>query len=187
MLRRIVPKTKEKVNKRGQMGIVYFFVLLFFVLLFGIFMAFGAIVVDWVSDEATPVLSDLGMVGDVNLSEAMEYTIVPVHNFIQQWTWMSGVIYIMMLLGVVGLGITSNISGSKWLMGFFFALILLLVISSIFISNIYEEFYTGTDEMATRLQEHVALSHLVINAPIYFTIIAFISGIFFFVGRDEFG
>ena len=76
-------------------------------------------------------------------------------------------------------------TGNKWLAGFFIACMFLLIITAIFVSNIYEDFYTGTDDVATRLQEHTMLSFLILQSPMIMAVIGFICGIIMFTGNPE--
>ena len=179
--------TKEKTmirNKKGQVdGIIWIFLVLFVILFLGLFLAFGSLVIDWTFDEAVPILKDLGMMGSSNMTEIAGYTITPVDNVVQAFTWLAGVVYVMALVGCMGLAFAFRFTGSKWLMGFFVAGMLLLVMASIFISNTYEEFFTGTDDVATRLQEQTMLSWLILYSPLVTCIIGFISGIIMFTGE----
>ena len=58
---------------------------------------------------------------------------------------------------------------------------------SMFISNIYEDFYSGTDDLATRMQEQTILSWMILYSPLIFAIIAFIAGAIMFSGGTEEG
>jgi hypothetical protein len=173
-------------NKKGNiMGIVFFFIALFLILFLGFVMVTGSAIVNWVFDEAVPELTNLGSVGSTNFTKIAEFTITPLNNIIQNFTWLTGVLYVLMLIGAVGFAFAMKINPSKWLIGFFFMSVFILIIASMFMSNIYEEFYTGTDELATRLQEHVILSFMILYAPMIFTIISFISGIVMFSGMQQ--
>jgi len=71
-------------------------------------------------------------------------------------------------------------------MGFFISLMFILIISSIYISNIYEEFYNENTDVGTRLQEHVLLSWLILYSPMIMCVLGFIGGIIMFTGeRDD--
>lgn len=175
-------------NRKGQssiMGILLFVGILFVVLIAGLGLAFGGTIVDWVFDEVVPEVSTLGQVGSSNLTAYAEITVKPVNQVVQSINFMSGVVYVMALLGILGFAVAFRFTGSKWLMALFFALILLLIIASIFISNIYEEFYNGTDEMATRLQENQLLSFMILYGPMIMSLVAIVGGIIMFTGNPE--
>jgi len=172
-------------NKKGN---IYWVIMIVFFLLVallaGLALAFGSVTINWIFDEAVPELSTLGNISasGPNLSEVATYTINPVDNVVQNFTWMSGVIYIFILISLIGLSSMVRITGSKWMMGFFIASLFLLVLASIFVSNIYEEFYTGTDDVAIRLQEHTLLSFLLLYSPLVMSVVAVICGIIMFAG-----
>ena len=79
-------------------------------------------------------------------------------------------------------------SPNKWLIGFYFLLMIMLIMGSILISNMYEEFYDSNDDLSTRLKEHTILSFMILYSPGIFTIIGFITGIILFSGinREEY-
>lgn len=170
-------------NKKGNIIAILFIVGALFLLLFlGFMMAIGSSVINLVMDTAVPELTSLGVVGDFNASHAVEATITPVNTVIQNFTWLAGVVYIFGMIGVFGLAFTFRETGDKWLMGFFVALVLILVIGCIIMSNIYEEFYSGTDDIALRLKEHTLLSFMILYSPAIMGLIAFLSGIILFSG-----
>jgi hypothetical protein len=174
----------KTITKKGNIvAIIYLMLILFLLLIGGVMLIFGAVIIDWVFDEAVPELSNLGVVGDANLTEYSKYSISPVNTVVQSFIWLAGVFYVLGLMGVIGFAFAFRFTGNKWLMGFFFACMLMLIMSSIFMSNIYEEFYTGTDEVGTRLKEHELLSYLILYSPLVFSVIGFICGIIMFTGE----
>ena len=181
---------QKRMNRKGQniMPIVWFFVFSFLILFAGFIMVIGSAILNWTFDEAIPELSNLGEVGGANFTQIATFTIAPLDSIVQSFTWLTGVLYVLMLVGAIGFAFVFREAPSRWLIGFFFMGVFILIIASIFMSNIYEEFYTGTDDLATRLQEHIILSFMILYAPMIFTIISFISGIVFFsgMGREEF-
>jgi hypothetical protein len=177
---------KLKENKRGQLlGIVLIVGLLFLVLIIGFIMMIGSSVTNYVADNIVPDLSTLGVVGDTNLTAVADYTIVPANNIVQSFTWLTGVIYFLMLIGCLGVSFMMRETPNKWLIGFFFLCVLLLTIGSIFISNMYEAWYNDSGEFSTILREHTILSWLILYSPMINVILAFISGIILFSGRQE--
>lgn len=175
-------------NKRGQiLGLVVVVGVIFIVMLVGFIMVTGNAVTNWVADEIVPELSGLGVVGTANLTEIAGYTIQPANTFIQNLNWMTGVLYFMMLIGCFGLAFIIRINPSKLFIGFFFLLAVLLIMGSIFISNIYQDFYDdgAGSELSQRLSENVILSYAMLYAPLINTIVVFITGIIIFSGRAE--
>ena len=167
------------------MFIVIFFLILFVILFAGVIMAFGSTIINWIFDEAVPEVSDLGQVGDWNATETAGMTITPLNNIVQSFTWVTGVLYVMALIGLLGIAFAFRTNPNRWLIAFYFMLVLLLVIGSIFVSNIYEDFYDDGGDVGTRLHEHTILSYMILYSPMIFTVISFIAGIVLFSGRQE--
>lgn len=154
---------------------------LFLLVMLGVLMAIGSSTINWVMDETVPEL-DLGMVGNFNTTQTSDLVLSPVNGFIQSFTWISGVIYVFGLLGVFGVAFAFRSYGDKWLIALFFGLVLILVIGCMFLSNIYEDIYNGTDDFASIMSEHVLLSYMIIYSPGIMAIIAFLAGIIMFTG-----
>ena len=177
-------KITNKMNKKGSIEAIIMLIFVLFLLMFvGFLLVFGAVVIDWVFDEAVPELTSLGTVGSTNLTEISKYTLTPVNNVVQSFTWMAGVFYMLALMGVFGLAFAFRFTGNKWLMGFFIVAMLLVVMSSIFMSNIYEEFYDDTGEIGDRLKEHSFLSWLILYSPLVMCVVGFIAGAIMFTGE----
>jgi len=173
-------------NKKGNIVPILFIVGgLFLLVMIGIVAALGSSTINWVMDETVPVLSDLGMVGNINMTHTIDVAVQPVNIVIQNFTWMSGLIYIFGLVGIFGLAFMFKATGDKWLIGFFVSLVLILMIGCIMMSNIYEDIFRGTDALALILQEHLILSYLILYSPAIMAIVSFIAGIVLFSGPSE--
>lgn len=167
------------------MAIIWMIGILFFVLIGALAVAFGGMVIRWTFDEAVPELSGLGMVGSTNLTEISEYTLSPVNTFVQSFQWMTGLLYVLALLGCVGMSFAFRFTGNKWLIGLFIACMLMLIIASIFISNIYQDFYQDGGDVGTALHEQAMISWLILYSPLVMCIIGFICGIIMFTGEGQ--
>jgi len=64
----------EKKNKRGVMGIIFFFLVLFTIMIIGFIAVMVVSVGTYANDVVEPVLTDLGVVGETNLTQAGEIT-----------------------------------------------------------------------------------------------------------------
>jgi len=184
----------EKKNKKGNMLLVLgLFIGLFIILGVGFVMVIGSATLNWVFDESVPLLDDLGVLyGDennptasANFSEYSDYTIEPLNDFVQSLTWITGIVYVMMLIAVFGLAFANRGSPNRYLIGLFFVLVIALIMGSILMSNIYENFYNDTGELGDRLKEHVLLSFMIIESPVILTVISFLAGIIIFSGIRE--
>lgn len=177
-------KQQKRKNKKGQIHLIILIIgLLFFLLFVGLLLVFGAMTIDWVFDEAVPELSTLGNVGDSNLTEYSSYTLKPVNTVVQSFTWLGGVFYLLGLVAIIGISVAFRMTGDKWLAGFFFVCMFLLIFASIFISNIYEDFYNDGSEVGQRLHEQVLLSWLILYSPMIMSVIGFVCGIIMFTGE----
>jgi|TARA_Y100000310_G_scaffold90313_1_gene87602 magnesium-transporting ATPase (P-type) len=172
-------------NKRGFISIVMFFGLLFMILIIGFMgaMIFG--IIDFASDEITPIMEDLGVVGGANVSEASEFTFGAVDKTINAMSWIIGFAYVLALMFSVVFAISYSFNPNPVYIGLYFMFIVLLIFGAIVVSNMYEDIYTGTDEIAERLQEQTLLSYMLLHSPIILTLIASITGIYIFARREE--
>jgi len=170
-------------NKKGSMlGILLVVAGLFLIVMFGIMLAIGSSTINWVLDETVPELEALGQIGDFNSTQAIDATIDPVNTVIQSFTWISGLLYVFGIFGIFGLALTFRQTGDRWLIGLYFAVVLILVIGCMIMSNIYEDIWSGGDTFASIMSEHILLSYLIIYSPGIMALIAFIAGIILFSG-----
>jgi len=174
-------------NKAQITNIIFMVAILFIVIIVGLGVVFGSMIINFVFDETVPELSTLGNVGSSNLTEVADLTIVPLNNVVQSFTWLTGVIYVLALFAMIGLAFAFRMTGDKWLISFFVACMFLLVLTSMFVSNIYEEFFNDGSEVGDLLHEHVIMSWLLLYSPAVMSVIGFICGVIMFTGENEFG
>ncbi len=160
-------------------------ILVMAILILGTVIVFGSATLNYVADTVVPEISGIGVVGDSNISEYSEYTITPVNTVVQSFTWLSGVMYIIAVFLMIGVAFAFRGEVSNWSVVFFFMVAILVVTGSIFVSNVYEEFHDGTDDIAQRLQEHTILSFGLIYSPLIMTVLLFIMGAIMFTGGRE--
>ena len=171
-------------NKRGVMGIVFFFLLLLTILIVGFGMAMVLSIVTHVSEEITPIMTDLGMVDNFNMSEAGEYTFGTLDSVITALPWVVAFSYVAMLLFSIIFVVSWNYNPNPVYIGIYLMFVILLILGSIVMSNIYQDIYTGTDVVALGLQDQYMLSFLILHSPWIMTLIAFIVGIYIFAGKQ---
>lgn len=175
-------------NKRGAIGIILFFVVLFLILVIGFMASYLIGVFGYASDTVTPVFDELGLVDSVNLSSTANYVVTPVDTFVQALPWIIGFAYIAALIFSIVFAISYTYTANPVFIGLYFMLIVLLILGAIVMSNMYQDIYTGTDEIATKMHEQTMLSYLILYSPQIFTLIAFITGIYLFTrGQQEGG
>ena len=177
-----------KMNKKANaLPILIFIGLLILIVIIGMIVSFSVVVVDWSADEVVPVFSDLGVIGSTNFTEVAELTIAPVNSFVQSLGWIVGIIYMISLIVMIALAFAFRNFGSPWLIGLFFLLVIIIIMTSILLSNMYEDFYADTGDVGSRLREQTILSFFILESPAILAVIAFISGAIMFTGNREEG
>lgn len=173
-------------NKKGDaFAIILLFLVLFIILIVGFGMAVTSSIFNFVGDEVTPIFQELGMAGNINLSEVAEYSIVPLNTVVQNLSWLVGFAFVVMISFSIIFAVSFRSNPHPVFIAFYIFLTLLLIVGSIILSNMYEDIYTGDDEIATRLQEHTLLSYMILHSPLIMGVIALITGIFLFSGKRE--
>jgi len=181
----------KKQNKKGGIGMIVFFFVLLGVLILGFIGAMAWSVLDIASDEITPIMEDLGMVGETNLSQASEYSVGVADTFVQALPWLIALGYVMALVFTLVFVFIVGYSPHPAFIALYIALMFLLILGCVIISNMYQDIYTGSDEISTRLQEQTILSYMILHSPFIMAIIAIIGGILMFgmqsVNKGDFG
>lgn len=174
-------------NKKGQEGIIFFFVLLFLILIIGFIAAIAIGIIDFASDTITPELKSVGVVGSANISEAAGYTFGVTDTFSQALPWLVGFGFVLSIMFSVIFAISYRYKPHPVFIALYFMFIILLIFGSIIMSNVYENIYQQDNELATRLNEQTLTSHMLLFSPFIFTIIAFLTGIYIFAGPNNQG
>jgi len=175
----------KKTNKKGGIGIIIFFSVLFGVLIIGFGATLLWAVVDYASDELTPIFDGLGMVGDTNMTTVSGYSIDKLDTVIQSFNWIIAIMYLLLLVFTVVFIFISGYQPHPAFMGLFIAFMVLLIFGCIIISNMYEDFYTGNDDIASRLKEQGITSYLILYSPLIMSFIAIIGGIIMFTRQSN--
>ena len=180
-------KNKLIKDKKGGIGIIFFFSVLLIILIGGFIAAIAWTALDFVSDEVTPIMTDLGMVGDVNMSQTSEFTFGIANTFVQAMPWLIALGYVLSLVFTLVFVFVVGYNPHPAFIGFYFALMILLVFGCTIMSNMYQDIYTGGDEIALRLQEQTILSYMILHSPFIMAIIAIIGGIIMFAMKSTDG
>jgi hypothetical protein len=182
-------KIRRIKDKRGQteggnaIGIIWFFAILLLILIIGFIAAMAVSVIDYTSGLITPIMGEIGVVGEYNVSVASGYTFGTMDSFVNMFPILVGVGYVCALIFSVIFAVSYTYNPNPIYIGFYFVLIILLIFGSIVMSNMYEDIYTSSDMMGDQLHEQTLLSYMILYSPMILTVIAFITGIFLFVGR----
>jgi len=167
-------------NKRGQGGIIILFLVLFTIIIIGFIGVMVVSILDYASDEITPIMKDLGMVDNVNLSQAAGYTFGVTDTLVQALPWLLALAYGCALMFSIIFVMGYSISPHPVFIGLYFGLMILLMFGCIIMSNMYQDIYSGDDEIATRLQDQTMMSYMILYSPFIMMLISVIAGIFLF-------
>ncbi len=169
-------------NKKGQgfIGIILFFLALLTILIIGFVAAMIVGIVDYSSDTLTPIMEDLGMVDGTNMSEVSGYTFGTVDTIVQALPWLVALSYVACLIFTIAFIFLTGYTQHPAFIGIYFVFIILLIFGCVIMSNMYQDIYTGTDEIATRLQDQTLLSFMILNSPFMMFMISVIGGIVIF-------
>jgi len=185
LIRSLIKKKPRQLNRKGAIGIIVFFMALMLVLVLGFIAAMAWSVLDIASDELTPIMTELGMAGDTNMSEAAEYSFGTINKFVQAMPFLIAVGYVMALIFTLVFVFIVGYNPHPAFIGFYLVLMILLIFLCIIMSNMYQDIYTGDDEIATRLQEQTTTSYLILHSPFIMAMIAAIGGILMFARQSS--
>ena len=186
---RSILKTQKK-DKTGQMGIIFFFIIILLILIVGFILSVSIGIFNYVGDELTPILTDLGQVNisstsDINFSESGQYTFGTLNTFNQNLAWVIGFLYVAALLFSIGFVIAFESNPNPFFIGMYFLFMVLIIFGAIILSNMYQDIYEGDDEIASRLREQTLLSYMILYSPFILGLIATIAGIYLFARPQE--
>jgi len=167
------------------MGIIILFIVLLSVLIIGFMATFIWAIIDYGSGEITPIMEDLGVISNTNLTTVAGYTFGTLDSIITSFNYIIAIIYLLSLVFVIVFVFISGYQPHPAFMGIFIALMFLLIFGCILISNMYQDFYTSDDEIGSRLKEQGILSYLILYSPVIMSFIAIISGIVMFTRQSS--
>jgi len=170
-------RTLVKKPKKGFSGVLAFIIILVAVMVIAMILAFTGAITNWFSDEVTPTLEDLGVIGSTNFTEVADVTLTPINSIVHSMQWMVGVLYFIMLVGTLIFAYGYRSSENKLYLILFFMLIFLAILMSIWVSNTYEGFHSQDDAVGLQLQAMTLASFLILNSPVVIIVMGFIGGI----------
>ena len=177
---------KLKKDKRGIMGMVFFFLILFTILIIGFIAVMVVAGIDFASDTITPVMENLGIAGATNLSHASEVTFGTVDTTVQALPWLLVFAYVAMIVFSIIFVVSYQFSPHPAYIGVYFLFVVLMVFGTIIISNMYQNIHQSNEqEIGDRVRDQQAMSFLILHSPLIFSVIAFIVGIYMFVGNKD--
>ena len=183
----------KKQNKKGAIGIIIFFIALFSIIILGFIGSMAVGIIDYASDELTPIMEDLGMVEDTNVSEVATYTFGVVDTFVQALPWLVATGYILAMIFSLVLVYVVGYHPHPAYIAFYIAMMVLLIFGCVIMSNMYQDIASTNDMMATSLQSQTLLSFMLLQSPFIMTFMGLIGGILMFTrlssssGSEGFG
>lgn len=174
-----------KKNKKGAFGVILFFIILFVILMIGVIASVAIGILDYGSEQLTPIMEDLGVIESTNLSQVGQYTFGTMDTIANSLGWLVGFGFVAALIFSIVFVVSYGYNPSPALFGLYLVLMILLIIFSIIISNIYEDIYEGTDEIASKIKDQKLISYMILYSPAIFTLIAVIGGIYMFAGKQN--
>ena len=173
-------------QKKGQVeSLFYLGLLIMVVIVAGFVIMLGSGILTFVGNEINDVTSDLGMIGDTNMSAVSDISVGTTNNMIQMLQWGSGVLIFVSLMSIILFALTIRLNPSGYLIGFYLFMVIMFIFAAIIMSNLYESFLLGTDEIALELQNMAMGSMLVVYLPTIITVLSFIGGIIIFTGLGQ--
>ena len=176
-------------NKKGNLYTILILIGgLIAIALFAVTLTIGWGVTKTATDEIFPVLMDLGeIVPGYNNTATMDMAIGPVESIINNAGLMIGLLYIVGIIGMLSFAFIFRDNYNGWVIALFIVSIMVLIVTCISVSQMYEELYLGQDEIGSALRDASLISYLIIYSPVILTIVAFIAGIILFTGNREVG
>lgn len=176
-------------NNKGQIWLIALIIGSMLILILAVTgLTIGWSVVKTATDEIIP---EIGNIGEVmpgsNVSEYAEKVTTPVNSGISNFGLILGLLYIVGIVGLLAMSFIFRDDRNGWVIALFVVCILVLIIVSIAMSQVYEDFYLSQDEIGSNLRDAPLVSKLIIHSPSIMTIIAFICGIILFTGNKETG
>lgn len=175
-------------NKRANFIIIMTIAISIVALMIvGVIIAVGGSIISYGADVIVPEVNDLGMIGDANMTEIADYSINPLNTVVQSVMWFSGLMYVFGFIALFILAFVFRSTGSQWTIPFFLVLVILLLFTSIVISNMYEDIYESGDFLGEKLAEQKMLSFLLLYSPLVILFFSIAIGFVMFSGASQEG
>jgi glucan phosphoethanolaminetransferase (alkaline phosphatase superfamily) len=177
------------VNKKGQVfGIIVFFLIMFTILIIGFIAVMSVGILSFVSDELNPILKEVGVSSEnSDLEHAINLTMDTTDSFVQSLPWVIGFGYVMALIFTLVFVMVYRENPHPAFMGLFVALMFLLLMGAIIMSNMYQDIYNSNDFLGDKLKENYLMSYMILYSPQILILITFIAGVIMFSTREEYG
>jgi len=179
-------KLKRK-NKKGEFDTVLFvFIALGVILFAGFGLALLGGILGFVGDEITPIMNEVASTSGIDgMNDSVNSTFGVGNTIVQSLPVLVGLGYILALIFSLGVVFVYRITANPIYIGLYFAMIILLFLGAVLVSNAYQDLYEGNDEIALSLQEQGMMSYLLLYSPFIICFIAMVTGILMFARPSE--
>lgn len=175
------------INQKGNLySMIALFGTVLMVLCFVFIFVIGGVIVKDTAGTVFDEVRGIGMVSEnVNVTYYADIVFRPVEGVLDNYAIYAAVLYILGIVFIFTLAFIFRGNVSGWSIALFVVCALLIVVFCIILSNTYETFYTGTDDIATGLRNAGVVSYLILYSPAIMTIIVFLAGIIMMTGKEE--
>lgn len=172
------------INKKGNLlAIIGIMGTVLFVMCFVFMFALGGGILSDTLDQVFTEVRTIGNITDnVNVTEYADIAFAPVESIMSNFSLFAGMIYILGIVLVFTLAFVFRGNVNGLVIALFIVSAILIIVSSIVLSNTYEEFYHD-DTIGPMIQSYTLASWLIIYSPTILTIVIFFAGIILFSGR----
>jgi len=175
------------ISKKGSLySMIALFGTVLMVLCFVFMFVLGGFVIKDTAGTVFDEVRDIGMIGDnVNVTTYADVVFKPVEDILNNYALYAVVLYIFGIIFIFTLAFIFRGNVAGWNIALFVLCALLIVVFCIILSNTYEVFYTGTDDIGTGLRDAGAINYLILYSPAIMSIVIFIAGIIMMTGKEE--
>ena len=163
------------------MNVIGFGILLLLVLGVALIVGISVASLKPALDTAIPQLQSLPGTTGTYMARGLE----PISTLSDNLGWIVGGLYIVALVGILGIAYGYRLSGQRILIVLFFGISILVILASILVSNIYQGMYNSGGTFGSELQAMTLFSWLMLYSPLVMIIITFFGGAIIFSGLGE--
>lgn len=167
------------------MNIVFFGIILLGIMGIALVIAISGGVIKEVLDNTLPALESLPPAGNTNISAYTTLGLAPINTLSDNLGWILGGLYIIALIGTLGIAYGYRVTGQKVLLILFLGISILVILGSILVSQVFQGIYESPGVLGEQLQQMTLFSWLLLYSPIVMIIITFFGGAIIFSGLDE--
>ena len=163
-------------NNKGSL----FDIIIWLIVIFVMFIFFAGFMYGYNLLTAEVVNTVMPPESLINVTDAGQDTFGQINTGLASLRWLALVIAVSMIISIM----VSNFLVKAHPV-FFIVYILIIVVGivlSVYLSNAYETILTSSNPLASTLESFTAMNYIMLNLPIWTTIIGILGAIFLFIG-----